>query len=619
MVKKLSILAILFITSLLFIQSTLASVYTTGIYEVEIYSETSVDYEHTYDAINDRLYVHPSDALFSVSSVYTFTGEARVLEIIDLLGDDLQTSFDDNIEYDYILDFTLYNKIQSTSATANVFELYSHIVFETDNGTYYYLIDPSDADSVKVGLELTFILDDDGGLNVHSDSYMTGIYVDDVEIFDLYSNNFTTFNIYFANLKPNENQYFEQTDYQSWMGYGEDNLHVLNDFTENYFINYLNDHILPYAVSQADAEAKTTKYINYIKNYGITLYLPSHYQLSLFAPVYYADGFDYWFDLPMGQRDFINIKITDLLLDGTVDFSDGIYYINGEVWGEDLVYNVDGDDYNFSIIDELDQLVPPIVGFRLLTNVITVQFDSRGGTPSSFTRQVVRYDSIDNPPVPTRTGYNFYGWSNTSTEPILLDWDESAFILSFPGREISSPFTVYAVYRVKTFTVNINPNDGYYNLQNDFWGTLTVRYNETVNDNVYGIDLDTSVYQGGYALDGWYTDQALTTPFNESTPITSNITIYAKWEQVSITPPSIDDNLRDLFTNWGYAEFAVLFIAIILLLFGLSATLGLPSLAYIIELILVLTVFIWLEWFSLWAIILIVLAVIYTFMIEIRR
>lgn len=34
----------------------------------------------------------------------------------------------------------------------------------------------------------------------------------------------------------------------------------------------------------------------------------------------------------------------------------------------------------------------------------------------------------------------------------------------------------------------------------------------------------------GYRFTGWYTDQALTQPWDISTPVTANMTLYAGWE-----------------------------------------------------------------------------------------
>ena len=40
----------------------------------------------------------------------------------------------------------------------------------------------------------------------------------------------------------------------------------------------------------------------------------------------------------------------------------------------------------------------------------------------------------------------------------------------------------------------------------------------------------------GWTFGGWYTEAACTTAFDFSTPITGNITLYAKWTEESVTP-----------------------------------------------------------------------------------
>ncbi len=44
----------------------------------------------------------------------------------------------------------------------------------------------------------------------------------------------------------------------------------------------------------------------------------------------------------------------------------------------------------------------------------------------------------------------------------------------------------------------------------------------------------------GYKLDGWYTDSSCTNEFTSSTKVVSNITLYAKWSEVTATSYSLD-------------------------------------------------------------------------------
>ena len=57
----------------------------------------------------------------------------------------------------------------------------------------------------------------------------------------------------------------------------------------------------------------------------------------------------------------------------------------------------------------------------------------------------------------------------------------------------------------------------------------------------------------GYVFDGWYADEDLTTPFDfENTTVTSDITIYAKWTEKSVTPPATQYTVT-FNTNGGSA------------------------------------------------------------------
>ena len=55
----------------------------------------------------------------------------------------------------------------------------------------------------------------------------------------------------------------------------------------------------------------------------------------------------------------------------------------------------------------------------------------------------------------------------------------------------------------------------------------------------------------GYIFMGWYTDEVLTTEFIQNTPITSNITLYAKWSGWN-KPVTVDERFEE-----GYPKFVV--------------------------------------------------------------
>ena len=113
---------------------------------------------------------------------------------------------------------------------------------------------------------------------------------------------------------------------------------------------------------------------------------------------------------------------------------------------------------------------------------------------------------------PSRTGYVFLGWYFDSeyTKPI----ENSVIDVS----EHLNNLTIYAKWTEASFVVTFNSNGGT-NVESQI-----VLYNNHVTKPI------TPVKENGKFL-GWYKDEQLTTPFNfDSDVVTSNLTLYAKWE-----------------------------------------------------------------------------------------
>lgn len=58
---------------------------------------------------------------------------------------------------------------------------------------------------------------------------------------------------------------------------------------------------------------------------------------------------------------------------------------------------------------------------------------------------------------------------------------------------------------------------------------------------------------GGYIFDGWYTDKTFRTPYNFSTPLTEDITIYAKWFLIVLPGVTVKKNTPKLNTSDHFA------------------------------------------------------------------
>ena len=76
-----------------------------------------------------------------------------------------------------------------------------------------------------------------------------------------------------------------------------------------------------------------------------------------------------------------------------------------------------------------------------------------------------------------------------------------------------------------TYTVTFNSNSG---------SAVT---SQSVNSGGTATKPTPDPIRAGYTFGGWYSDAALTTEYVFTTPVTANITLYAKWAQAAAIPP----------------------------------------------------------------------------------
>ncbi|WP_179090274.1 InlB B-repeat-containing protein [Paenibacillus sp. FSL H8-0548] len=132
-------------------------------------------------------------------------------------------------------------------------------------------------------------------------------------------------------------------------------------------------------------------------------------------------------------------------------------------------------------------------------------FESNGGT--AVTGQTVKYGSkAAVPEVPTKEGYTFGGWFSDSSLAIPYGFTEA----------VTGKLTLYAKWTIKSFTVSFDSNGG------PIFNSQPVNYGGTVTEP----DAPT---REGYTFGGWYSDSSLTIGYSFTTPVTDNMTLYAKW------------------------------------------------------------------------------------------
>ena len=137
-----------------------------------------------------------------------------------------------------------------------------------------------------------------------------------------------------------------------------------------------------------------------------------------------------------------------------------------------------------------------------------VTLNENGGTIVSdltvLENTVLEKDSL---PTITKEGYTFGGW--------YLD---AGCVAKFISLTVKSNLTLHAKWNVNTYKVSFNTDGG-----NEI-DEISVKYNES-------FELPQNPTKEGYKFGGWYTDKKLTKEYNQ-TKVTSNVTLYAKWEEL---------------------------------------------------------------------------------------
>ena len=148
-----------------------------------------------------------------------------------------------------------------------------------------------------------------------------------------------------------------------------------------------------------------------------------------------------------------------------------------------------------------------LLNIPLVCNKLEATFNPDNGDPTvtEFIDNDKNSKFTELVPEPTKENYTFAGWYNG---------DKKFDFTTVPTGDV----TLTAKWTAKDYEVSFVTEHG------DAPASQNVKYNKTADD-------PGKLSEEGYTFIGWYTDHTCTTEFKFSTPITSNTTVYAKWEK----------------------------------------------------------------------------------------
>jgi uncharacterized repeat protein (TIGR02543 family) len=153
----------------------------------------------------------------------------------------------------------------------------------------------------------------------------------------------------------------------------------------------------------------------------------------------------------------------------------------------------------------------------------TVTFMANDGTGTVYTTKPITTPATtigaeDFPTAPSRTGYGFNGWYTTQSS------GGSEFTATTP---VTADRTVYARWTTNTYTVTFRNN----------YAPDVVMYTRTVTYPATTLGyLGASPTRNRYTFDSWNTRaDGVGTEFTATTPVTEDVTVYAKWTPITYT------------------------------------------------------------------------------------
>ncbi len=164
----------------------------------------------------------------------------------------------------------------------------------------------------------------------------------------------------------------------------------------------------------------------------------------------------------------------------------------------------------------------------------TVTFNSQGGSEVA-PQAVYAGEKIVKPANPTKEKEYFVDWYKEA---------ECTNVWDFENETVSQDITLYAKWTSIAYTVTFETNGG------------SAIEAQLVPEGTFATKPATAPTKEGNLFEGWYTEQTMTNLFDFYTPITKDITLYAKWMDISSITFNDLQQLLGKAVNLAYQEYA---------------------------------------------------------------
>lgn len=215
---------------------------------------------------------------------------------------------------------------------------------------------------------------------------------------------------------------------------------------------------------------------------------------------------------------------------------------NSPGYGGSYMNNMNEDDVRI-YTSALSQSAVTALYNSAIVRYVTVTYDRNNTDTNSTEASPAITTTVYNtsvgtlPSNPARTGYTFVGWYSDTACTTGNEFGATTLV--------TTNITVYAKWTINQYVVTYDRNNTDINSTDANPAISMVAYNTSVGT------LPSKPTRIGYTFGGWYTDQACTAgnEFTETTPVTANVTAYAKWIKNVEPVPNISLDTKVLMSS----------------------------------------------------------------------